>query len=53
VSKSEEELKKDKEGYINDVCKAIEESRKTNKYREVYETRLFGKSQENSPARQA
>jgi len=29
--------KKDKEGYINDVCKAIEESRKTSKSREVYE----------------
>ena len=35
---SKNDLKKDKEGYINDVCKAIEESRKTNKSREVYES---------------
>jgi len=35
---SEEEIKKDKEGHRNDVCKAIEASRKTNKSREVYES---------------
>jgi len=31
-------MKKDKDAYINDVCKAIEESRKTNKTTEVYES---------------